>query len=576
MFLMLAASKTAGKRKVPIDASLDEVVEIDEGLRDLESAAALARQGRASPYWPKIRERLLQYSSSDNVDEAIREWADEGNPFVSHGTCELCDKNPIKFHFPIKNRVTGKSLVVGSECVLNYLLINGYESIEALRKRLVAQRNILKKQEKGEASLDQVSAVNEAFSTEKEIRDRIGVVAGAGQDFNVREYYQTLWEVISIGNALKITSSAFESAREAHRACRSLMKFMESTRKRQKGFQGFGLASLVSTVMRQREPTGRLTSLVTLRRHLNTLFQSGLPADVISRAWGAIRDSKEDLLEEVTKKCDLGKANLLARYKSELSLAKPYSHLNFILTQGLIAQRREFDAQVAKIERALQSEDFLDQLKNDREGSGVAKLLNLTFYPDLGNSDGSLEAAAYNIGRFLSLISGGYTGSVTKAVVEAFQADRIRDLPGIRVALLRAADDGIVDADILGERTLVEFEKLVRAKDPRVVDLLYAEVDDFKALAKAVGTYKVYEVMSDDFGFDVSKAYKLYSKDNDFEYNFCLDILARWKQNRGSFSLSPAQMENFKRQLVMKGRIGEVPNSMWDALRSELTAHFKG
>lgn len=573
MFLMLAASKTAGKKSIPIDASLDEENEIEEGLEDLASAEAMGRQGRASPYWPKIRERLLQFSSTDNVDEAIREWVDEGNPYVSHGTCELCDKNPIKFHFPIKNRVTGKTLVVGSECITNYLMISGYESTEALKRRLVAQRNILKKQQKGEASPEQVEAVNEAFAVEKEIRARIGAVAGSGSDFDVKEYYNSLWDAISIGNALKITSSAFESAREAHRTCRSLMKFMEDTRKRQKGFQGFALAELVSTIMRQRDPAGRLNSLVTLRRHLNNLFQTGLPADVVSRAWGAIQESKDSLLEQIVKKCDLGKTNLMSNYKDELDLAKTYGHLNFMLTQGLAAQRREFDDQVAKVAKAIQSEDFLDQIKG--ESSGIAKLLNLTFYPDLGNSDGSLEAAAYNVGRFLNIIGSGYTAGVVRAIEETLQLDRIRDQAGVRVALLRAADDGTVDADVLGEKTVVEFEKLVRARDPKILDLLQAEVDDIKNLAKATGAFKMYEAMSEDLGFDVEKAYKLYSKDNEFERKFCSDIFERWKRNPRGFSLSPAQMGNFKRQMSMKGRAGEVPNSMWDALKSELTARLR-
>lgn len=569
MFLMLAASK----KSIPIDASLDEESEIEEGLEDLASAEAIGRQGRNSPYWPKIRERLLQFSSTDNVDEAIREWVDEGNPFVASGSCELCDKHPIKFHFPIKNRVTGKGLVVGSECITNYLMIGGYETAAALKKRLVAQRNILKKQEKGEASPEQVEAVNQAFEAEKEIRSRINAVSGGDPDFNVREYHDTLRDVVSIGTALRIDSAAFQSARDAQRSLRSLMKFMEDTRKRQKNFTGFGLAELVSTIMRQRDPQGRLTQLTTLRRHINTVFQSGLPADVVSRAWGAVQESRDALLEQVVKKCDQGKANLMANYKDELDLSKQYGHLNFMLTQGLAAQRKEFDEQVARVSAALQGDDFLDQIKS--ESSGVAKLLNLTFYPDLGNSDGSLEAAAYNVGRFLDLIGKGFVSGVVASIEETLQVDRIRDLPGVRVALCRAADDGIVDADVLGEKTIAEFEKLVRARDPKVLDLLQAEVDDIRNIAKATGALKVFEAMSEDLGFDVEKAYKLYSRDNEFERKFCEDIFARWKRNPQGYSLSPAQMGNFKRQMSMKGKNGEVKNSMWEALKGDLTARMR-
>lgn len=569
MFLMLAA----GKKSIPFDASLDEESEIEEGIDDLDSAEAIGRQGRNSPYWPKIRERLIQFSSTDNVEEAIREWVDEGSPFAARGTCELCDKNPIKFHFPIKNRVTGKRLVVGSECIINYLMIGGYESAESLRKRLVAQRNILKKQERGEASPEQVEAVNKAFELEKDLRARVAAVAGGDPDFDMKEYKDSLWDVISVGQALRINSVGFQSAQDAHKACRSVLKFMEDTRKKQKGFASAGLASLISAVMRQRDPGGRLASLESLRRLLNNVFQTGLPDAVISRAWGAVEESKDSLLLQVTKRCDEGKSRLMETYKDELDLSKQYQHLHFMLMQGLLAQRKTFDSQVERVQKALDSEDFLEQIKS--EGSAVAKLLNLTFYPDLGNSDGSLESAAYNIGQFLDLIGKGLVGGVVSAIESTFTVNQVRDLAGVRVALLRAADDGIIDADVMGVAAIKDFEKLVQARDPKVVDILQSEVDDIGALAKMTGNQRNFEVMSEDLGFDVEKAYKLYSKDNAFESKFCEDIFNRWKRSPLNYSLSPAQMSNFKRQMAMKGKVGEVKNSMWDALKPALTAKFR-
>lgn len=569
MFLMLAA----GKKSIPIDANLDEESEVDEGLADLEAAEAIGRQGRKSPYWPKIRERLLQFSSTDDVDEAVREWVDSGNPFTaSSGTCELCDKHPIKFHFPIKNRVTGKGLVVGSECVLNYLMIAGYESVASLRKRLVAQRNILKKKEKGEVTDEQVAAVNEAFEIEKDLRSRIGAVSGGGADFDLKEYREALWDAISIGNSLRIQSTAFQSASDAYKATRQLQKFMDDVRKRQKGFTSDKLAELVTTVMRQRDPQGRTQQLNTLRRIMGNVFQFGQPSDVISRAWGAIKESKDTLADQIVKKADEGKSRLMETYKDELDLARPYQHLQFMLSQGLAAQRKAFDEQVEKVQAALQDDNFLEQIKS--ESSAVAKLLNVAFYPDLGNSDGSLEQAAYNVGQFLDLVGKNFVSGVTSAIEGIFAIDsNIRDAAGVRVAILRAADDGIIDADVLGPKAIADFEKKLRAKEPKILDLIQTEVNDISDLARRTGNLRICEVMGEDLGFDVEQAFKLYSADNNFEKDFCQSLFNRvWKQGR---QLSPAQMGNIKRQISMKSRQGEVKNSMWDAMKAELTAKYR-
>lgn len=567
MFMMLAA----GKKSIVFDASLDEESEIQEGIEDLDSAKAIGSQGRNSPYWPKIRERLIQFSSTDNVEEAIREWIDEGAPFVSRGSCELCDKNPIKFHFPIKNRVTGKRLVVGSECIINYLMIAGYESPDSLRKRLVAQRNILKKQERGEADAASVENVNKAFTLEKELRSRIGHLAGGDADFDVKEYADSLWDVVSIGQVLRITSAGFQSASEARKNTKALLKFMDDVKKRQKSVTSTGLMALVSALMRQRNPTSRLDQLESLLKLINTTFSSGMPDDVISRAWSAVEDSKDSLVLQVTKRSDEGKTRLMETYKDELDLSKPYPHLHFMMMEGLAAQRKAFDVQVDKVRKAVASENFLDQIKSD--GSAVGKLLNLTFYPDLGNSDGSVEIAAANLGQFLDVVGKGYMDGVVRAIESTFALDRVTDLVGVRVALLRAADDGLIDADVLGAKAIKEFEKRVVEKAPAVADLLMAEVDDIRNLAKSTGNQRVYELMSEVFKVDIEKAYKLYSKDNDFERSFCESVLERFRRNQ---TLSPAQMANLKRQLAMKGRQGEVKNSMWDALRPQLHIKLKG
>lgn len=561
MFLMLAASK----KLVPIDASLDEESEIEEGLQDLESAEAVGRQGRSSPYWPKIRERLIQFSSSDNVEEAIREWAEEGNPYVSNnGVCELCDKNPIKFQFPIRNRVTSKRLVVGSECITNYLMIGGYETTGALKKRLIAQRNILRKQEKGEASPEQVEAVNAAFELEKILRSRIGSISGGEPDFDMKEYVDTLGEINSMGIAMGVKTAGFSSILKTFVSSRTLIRDCISKRK---NFTGNGLAALVSAIMRQREPQGRIEQLKLLQRRMSDVFETGLPSDVVARGWGALQEGRDTLLNKVIAKADEGKAKLMANYQDELDISRPYPHLNFMLTQGLAAQRAAFDEKVEEIKQALESEDFLDKLKS--QGNAITKILNLTFYPDLGNSEGSLEAAAYQVGQFLNGVGQGYVVGLAEALEVTMGVPSIRDYTGVRVAILRAADDGIFDADVLGVKTTIEATKQIREgkASERFLEILKEEVDDLAKLTERM----VWEVMSENLGVNIQEAYKLYSNSNNFESRFCGDIFTRWKKNPNGFRLSPNQMNNIKQQVSRKRKLGEVNDSMWASLKSQMT-----
>jgi hypothetical protein len=50
-----------------------------------------------------------------------------------------------------------------------------------------------------------------------------------------------------------------------------------------------------------------------------------------------------------------------------------------------------------------------------------------------------------------------------------------------------------------------------------------------------------------------------------------LDIFTRWKEGRIR-SLTPTQLSNIRKKMM--GRRGEVQNSMWADLKSELSAKF--
>lgn len=59
----------------------------------------------------------------EELDIALDEWAytgecvDHEEPFE---TCQMCDKEHLRYHFLIENDATGKSLWVGSECITRF------------------------------------------------------------------------------------------------------------------------------------------------------------------------------------------------------------------------------------------------------------------------------------------------------------------------------------------------------------------------------------------------------------------------------------------------------------------------
>jgi len=588
MFLLLAAS---GKRARVLTASLgddilispamDEADELEEGLADIDEAIRREKNPRSGPYWPKIRAKLLEESSSQDIDEAIKEWGRDGLPYISRESCQLCGKTPIKFCFPLKNRMNGSRLVVGCECVHNYLEIGGYESPEALRKLLVAQLNILRKKEKGEATDEQVEAATKVFEIEHQIRRRIAVVSGGATDFDIKEYQESLNSVILVANHLEVKDASIAAARSAMTLIKPVLSFMEKTRAKQK-FVGFGIGVLTTTIMNQRSPEKKAANLEILLSAISRLFDCGLPSDTLSRAWGSVSLAKNKLVDIVAKKCDTGKAELLSDYRNEIAITKPHEHLSFMITQGIDALRKTFDAQLEKVRAAVEDPDFIEKIQS--EASVVAKILNFSFSPDLASSDNVVQRNAYKIIEFVQSVNKG-KGAVD-VIVDAIQGTyalegAIKDRVGVKVSILRAGDDGVIDPDVMGDDSILDFGKLIRARDPKALEIVQKEVEDVALLVKSTNNQRVFELMSDQLDFDVERAFKLYtatpnpnSKSPTFELDFCTSILSDWEAGRLS-KLSPARMGNIQRQIAMKGRMKEVPNSMWEKLKSRLTAKAK-
>jgi hypothetical protein len=567
VFWIYAVSK---RRKSLVDiGDLDGQSEVLEAIEDLDSGQALGSRGRSSQYWPKIRERLLKLSSSEDIEEARLEWEDDGLPYKCEGgTCELCDKTPIKYQFPIKNRIKGSRLVVGSECIYNYLQIDGYEGPEPLRKKLVAQLNFLKKQERGEGGSSNVKEVGEVFLTESKVRRIIASIAGGEDDFDPKEYQESLREVLHVCNHLGAKGATVTATQQALIAITKVIKFMIPIQAKQK-VKGNGLLGVSSAIMAKRSVEDRLSSITEYLGLLNSVAQFGPAKEVISRSWGVAAQERNGLLALVTKKCDAGKAQINADYRFELDMAGPYRGLKSIIEEGLQQQKAFFDSQVETVRSALEGDNFLELIQDG--ASALASALNLEFLPDLNNSDETAQHAAAQVCAFINYVTNGDLSKITTSIEELYRLENIRDLAGVKVALLRAANDSVIDADVAGKAAVAEFKRLLLSKDKRVLALIEEEVDEVADLVRASGGMRVFEKMGQDLEFDVQAAYKVYSSKNADERDFCLDLFSRWKQGQIR-SLTPPQMSNIRKKMM--GRRGEVPNSMWSDLKSELMTKF--
>lgn len=561
MFLINAISK----RKRDIDVSdLDTSSEILEAIEELDSG-----KGRDSRYWPKIRECLLSHSSSQNIEEARLEWEDDGLPYeLEGGKCELCDKAPIKYHFPIKNRIKGDRLVVGSECIYNYLQIDGYEGPEELRKKLVAQLNFLKKKERGEAGDTNILDVGEAFLANGKVKRIIASIAGGDPDLEPHEYHAALKEVLHICNHLGVKGATIQASQQALIALTKVIKFMLPIQKKQK-VGGPGLLAVADAIMARRQTETRLSNMTEYLELLTSVAKFGPSKDVISRSWGVATQKRDELLSLVAKKCDAGKAQINEDYRFELGMASPYRNLKTLIEEGIKQQKAFFDAQVETVRSALEGDDFLELIQDGN--SALSQALNLEFFPDLNNSDDAAQHSASQVCAFINYVTSGDLKNSVSTIENLYKLEGIQDIAGIKVALLRAANDSTVDADVEGKAAVTDFERKLSSKDKRVLDLIEEEVDEVAVLVKASKGLRLYEKMGQDLEFDVQVAYKLYSNKIAAEREFCSDLFTRWKQGELR-NLTPPLMSNIRKKMM--GRRNEVQNSMWAELKSELMAKF--
>lgn len=126
------------------ETDLDTSKELEDAIGDLENALNVPK---SSGYETKVKKELSAKSVAADYDAAKLEWGlDSKWVDPQGGKCELCGHVPIIYQFKIKNKHNHNTLVIGSECILNYVVIEGFSAedlkkyLTRLRKRLLAGR----------------------------------------------------------------------------------------------------------------------------------------------------------------------------------------------------------------------------------------------------------------------------------------------------------------------------------------------------------------------------------------------------------------------------------------------------
>ena len=82
------------------------------------------QRNRAVPTYPqRVRENILPLSVADTLPEAFEEWSFTENTEDHEDaieTCQLCNQEDLRYHFEIRNALTGSTLWVGSQCILKF------------------------------------------------------------------------------------------------------------------------------------------------------------------------------------------------------------------------------------------------------------------------------------------------------------------------------------------------------------------------------------------------------------------------------------------------------------------------
>jgi hypothetical protein len=74
----------------------------------------------------RVKENIFKNSQNQaNIEDALGEWRYTGNYFTKYNeTCQICSQHPIVYMFQIYNDLTNKDLLIGSDCIQKFAVID--------------------------------------------------------------------------------------------------------------------------------------------------------------------------------------------------------------------------------------------------------------------------------------------------------------------------------------------------------------------------------------------------------------------------------------------------------------------
>ena len=344
-----------------IRTAIDDVV-IDPNMSEQEidqaEAELFTKAKKEGPFWDRVVRNLLAKSSSQEIDTAVKEWRFT-RAWSNHSACQLCGHTPIKFHFEIENRVTHKSLIVGSECIYNYLEIPGAPDRAILRRRLNQLRNKIRDVEKGKALEGEIGELQELQGLERELNIRIDSL-GPERQLNIEALFNELAPGLKHAVLLRLETPAYKSVLEAAKALRILQGFLLNICKRSKKCDPRDLRTAVLAIMNFREPTqGKRKLLDSFQKYLADAFNYGRPKDLVQTLGREIavreQELKDERIQDITEQGRAVQQDLEKRFLQPLlSDVKPYANLLKVVNTFLDLCQSRVQDEVQDLKRQIQ------------------------------------------------------------------------------------------------------------------------------------------------------------------------------------------------------------------------------
>jgi len=552
MFFLTASDR-------PLAGTTDQLPKYEEWLTELD----LRPPDTRDVYWEKIRDRLLDNSVSKDLPKAIREWARKGKPYASPDSqCELCDKEPITWNFPIYNKARKKALHIGSECIVNFLHVSFKSDIETIRAQTIREIKSLRRKQEGRNTRPQAQAESdELLELERAIRD-YAHVAGTGEDFPILRHLYALNDILRPLSLLGVKSSAMDGGQKALLACLEVKRLAGQLAIDTD--PNLGIVEIARVILTRRNLRDRKPLLLSLRKSLDKVFQGRPPNDVVVRLYDDFDEKRQSFVREARTTQTLFESKLDGRSKDFLRFVEKYPHLHFVLEAGITSAKGECGRRRALYEAAVLDKDLLDRFGR-MDGPALAKLFDMSKLfpdPDLHAFTSNMARAASHLLDFLYDIRHGEDKKVVAAVADQFKRV-IHDEIGVQAALLQAADDSLVLPESRGRHTIEDFIDLIGLQSPGIVRLLIKEVDDLENVR--FGEAQLFDRMSKDLGFDVEDTLRFFDAYNDVDAKACRKLVSGWQAGR-----KPAP-DDLRLFLTRRSSKPEKPKrSMLDQLRSEL------